>query len=276
MGIIIFDGVSSSDYGIRVEKQPNYEVPTRNCTASHVPGRNGDIILYSGSYDNVNRQYDCSFGSMNKDFHDFINGITEWLYSSRGYCRLEDSYEPDYFRLARYDSNLSVENIFNHGGKFNLTFNCKPQKFLKTGEKKIDFSFREKPKSIIFNPTKFDSLPIITIRSKGLSRIISEPHGWEQNYRKYYTSEIDYIKSSNQREGYIRLKYKPGDWDNYYFTYFQKKSDDEGKFVHVEEGTDWSEDAELYKGNNVYLVELEEQPEDWDANWSDYFNGMTI
>ena len=48
MGIIIFNGVSSMDLHTLVQHPPEYAFPEKDCEATHVPGRNGDIIVDTG------------------------------------------------------------------------------------------------------------------------------------------------------------------------------------------------------------------------------------
>lgn len=135
MGVIIFNGLSSKDYHIQVEHPPGYDIPEREFEAIHVPGRNGDILIGKNTYQNVTRSYEISFGSVKEKFPEMARRVSEWLHSTTTYARLEDSYEPEYFRLAVCSSGLSIENILFHGGRTTIEFNCKPQRFLKIGEK---------------------------------------------------------------------------------------------------------------------------------------------
>ena len=163
MGIVTFNGVSSKDLGIQVEHPPGYQTPVKDYDKIHVPGKNGDVVVYKGSYQNVNRTYDIAIGDTERSFTEMANSISEWLNSTDGYTRLEDSYEPEYYRLAIYEESPTITNIFQHGGRATVNFNCKPQRFLKSGDHKIITSVNTSLK----NPTKFSSLPIITVKGSG-------------------------------------------------------------------------------------------------------------
>lgn len=163
MGFVVFNGVSSEDFHIQVETPPGYEIPEREYESYHVPGRNGDILLETGAYKNVKRTYKLAVGSIEKRYVDIVNPMVEWLSSVKGYSRLEDSYEPEYYRMAMYAGNNTVSNILGAAGRVDIVFNCKPQRYLKAGEIPLFF---EKP-GIIRNPTKFNSLPKITIFGSG-------------------------------------------------------------------------------------------------------------
>ena len=160
MGIITFNGSSSEGIFV-VEHPPEYEIPEREYEIVPVPGRNGDLVFDKGSYKNVDRSYDIAVGKIGGDYTTLVNPISKWLHSTSGYARLEDSYEPDYYKLAMYSEKKSFSNIYQQAGRATITFNRKPQRFLKSGDTKIT-----NPTSII-NPTTFDSSPIITVRGTG-------------------------------------------------------------------------------------------------------------
>lgn len=164
MGVVIFNGVSSQDYGILVEHPPGYRTPARDYEAVHIPGRNGDLIIDSGSYQNVDRSYELAVGDPRKGFTAMANMLSEWVNSVSGYARLEDSYEPEYYRMAVFQNELDIENILGHAGRVTVDFNCKPQRFLKSGEEPVSFS----DPGYLRNPTGFASLPVIKAYGTGL------------------------------------------------------------------------------------------------------------
>lgn len=163
MGIVIYNGVSSKDYHIEVEHPPGYGIPERDYESVHVPGRNGDVIMYNGAYQNVKREYEISVGSLEKYMPELAVGISEWLFSSDSYAKLEDSYEPEHYRMAICLESTDIENILFHGGRGTVIFNCKPQRFLKVGDKSVRFTASGHLK----NPTGFNALPIVTINGSG-------------------------------------------------------------------------------------------------------------
>lgn len=164
MGIIIFNGLSSADYGIKVWQAPTYTIPERDYETVHVPGRDGDLILDKGSYKNTTRSYVVSFGRGDKkDFTLLANSLSEWLHSCSGYARLEDSYEPEYYRMAAYDESNDITNAYHQAGQATIKFNCKPQRFLKSGDAVITFS----KNGFLDNPTFFSARPIIKVYGNG-------------------------------------------------------------------------------------------------------------
>ena len=161
MGVIIFNNRSSADLGLEVETYPNYTFPEKEYNVIHVPGKNGDLLIDTETYSNSTRQYKVSAAARSMSLYHRINDIVEWLHSASGYARLEDSYEPDYFRMACYRESNNIENIFDQAGKATITFDCKPQRYLKTGLNTITLT----SSANITNPTSFTAEPIIKVYS---------------------------------------------------------------------------------------------------------------
>lgn len=168
MGIVIYNGISSLDFRIQVEHPPGYDTPSRDYEIVHVPGRNGDVIIDKKSYQNITRTYPISIGDPEQNFADLANTISEWLHSASGYARLEDTYEPNYYRMASYIEETNIENILFHGGRATINFTCKPQRYLKIGERPIVFQGN---RGVLKNPTRFDALPIIQVTGSGAATI---------------------------------------------------------------------------------------------------------
>ena len=159
MGVIIFNNKSSADCRIQVAHPPGYAYPERDYTITHIPGRNGDIIQDNGCYKNVERTYEVSFDAPNEDFATYANAVSAWLHSTTGYARLEDSYEPNYYRMATYQESNIFENLYNQAGTATIVFECKPQRFLKTGDNTITVQ----NSLTIMNPTGFEAYPLFKV-----------------------------------------------------------------------------------------------------------------
>ena len=159
MGVIIFNNKSSADCRIQVAHPPGYAYPERDYTITHIPGRNGDIIQDNGCYKNVERTYEVSFDAPNEDFAAYANSVSAWLHSTTGYARLEDSYEPNYYRMATYQESNIFENLYNQAGTATIVFECKPQRFLKTGDNTITVQ----NSLTIMNPTGFEAYPLFKV-----------------------------------------------------------------------------------------------------------------
>lgn len=157
MGTIVYNGVRSDSFGLVVEHPPNYQYPEREYDLTHIPGRNGDYINDYGSYQNVPRKYEVAIGEYDGDFDTFATRIADWLHSGAGYLRLEDSYQPEYYRMAMYMEENEIENILAQAGRVTISFNCMPQRFLKSGEAAVYFGAH----GSLTNPTNQKAVPIV-------------------------------------------------------------------------------------------------------------------
>lgn len=134
---LIFDGKSSKDFGVYISGLNTYNAPERDISTVSVPGRNGDLTIDNGRYKNVDIVYPAFIYA---DFDNNIEGLRNYLLSKKGFKRLEDTYHPDEFRLARYKGNFSADVVdWLEAGEFDLKFDCYPQRFLKSGEQDITF-----------------------------------------------------------------------------------------------------------------------------------------
>ncbi len=149
-----------------VEHPPGRVIPRRKMEVLSIPGRNGDIILPQDAYESIPQIYDIHIPSAilkNRPRLDrAMRSVSNWL-CVPGYNRLEDSYEPDVFRMAYFVGDQSIENILNKGGRAQIEFICRPERWLKVGEFPIMFHVP----GLIFNPTDKPSSPIITVYGSG-------------------------------------------------------------------------------------------------------------
>ena len=162
---LTFGGVCSADYGIYITGEGVFNAPERVVEFVDVPGRNGAIALDQGSYSNISVTYPAgAFGLSQKEFREALAEFRNAVLSQKGYQRLEDTYHPDEFRMGLYASGLEVEPAGqNIAGQFELTFNCKPQRWLVAGDLPIPVDSGD----VLQNPTLFDSEPLLEIEGYG-------------------------------------------------------------------------------------------------------------
>ena len=164
----IFAGESSLDYGIGISGSGTYNKPPKRVETQSVPGRNGDLVIEDGSYENLEYTFPAYIV---EDLPVRIDGLAAMLLSAKGYQRIEDTYHPEHFRMGVYTKGLDIETgTLNAYGRFDITFNVKPQKFLLSGEHETAFT----DNGIITNPTRFASKPLIRVYGTGVLGINSE------------------------------------------------------------------------------------------------------
>lgn len=146
---LVFNGIDTSDYGIIISGAGTYATPERDITSLSVPGRNGDIHFDNGRYNNIQVTYECG---ISKGFESKYLPFMRQMLSAPVYSRLEDDYHLDEFRLGTFRAEMVPDvGTIMRSGKFELVFDCKPQRFLKAGES---------PR-LTLNTTAAETLPII-------------------------------------------------------------------------------------------------------------------
>lgn len=160
-GTITFNGTSSEDFGLIVEKLPQSVHASRRGDLITIPGRNGVIVREDGSYDTYTQEYQISFSQaeQNRDPYQTARDIAVWLLGASGFCRLEDGFEPEHFRLARYSGEFNVDTVLMEYGKATLTFDVQPKRYLKSGETPLTFTGGST--TSITNPTQFEARPLL-------------------------------------------------------------------------------------------------------------------
>lgn len=152
----VFDGVDSRSLGLRQQGPMEFDGAEPVVTSIEVPGRNGDLHYFDGNYSNIEAEVSCYV--LRKDVDKALSAINRWLMMGFGYKRLEVSSEPDYYRMARVAGGPGTEIRVNLLAPFDITFDCKPQKFLKDGEKTITIT-----EATTLQNEWFPSLPLLKI-----------------------------------------------------------------------------------------------------------------
>lgn len=128
---LIFGGVNLSDYGVWISGEGTFNAPSRSFELVSIPGRNGDLIIDNGKWENIMVTYPAY---IEKGFRGKFPDFRMMLCNMTGYQTLEDTYHPNEYRQAVFVNGFTVETgQFNKSGRFEISFNCKPQRFLKSG-----------------------------------------------------------------------------------------------------------------------------------------------
>ena len=156
---LIFNGKSTKDFGVYISGLKTFDAPERDVEIISIPGRNGDLTIDNGRYKNIDVSYPAFiYDRMDEN----VAGLRNYMLSQNGYVRLEDTYHPDEFRLARFKGPFSAKVVdWLEAGEFDLTFDCYPQRFLKEGEIEITIPHGETVN--VYNQYGMTSKPIIRV-----------------------------------------------------------------------------------------------------------------
>lgn len=161
INFIVFNGKKLKDYGVFISGEAVFNAPKRSTTSVTVPGRNGALTLDNGRYENITLKYPAFIV---RSFKDRVAELRNFVLTQSGYQRLEDTYHPDEYRLARWSTDFSVkpdEELL--AGEFDLEFDCYPQRFLKSGENAIEITSA----TTIINEQMTTALPLIRAYGTG-------------------------------------------------------------------------------------------------------------
>lgn len=162
---LVFGSVDSSDYGIYITGEAVYNAPQRAVEMVSVPGRNGAIEIDQGRWENLEVTYSAGcFGDNQSDFATNIRNFRNAVCSQIGYQKLTDTYNSNEYRMALYLSGLDVSpESLSRAGKFKITFDCKPQRWLVSGESEQTVASGGK----LTNPTLLDASPLLMVEGYG-------------------------------------------------------------------------------------------------------------
>lgn len=158
---LTFNGIDSLSLGVAISGEGSYDAPSRDVSSYTIPGRNGTLLYDNGRYNNITVSYPAFvIGNLPTT----AANIRAWLMTPTTYARVEDDYHTDEFRLGIFSGTIGFNTTaWNQHAEFEIKFNCKPQRFLKSGESAVAVTNG----GTISNPTDYAALPIITVTGTG-------------------------------------------------------------------------------------------------------------
>lgn len=103
----------------------NWITPERDIERKPVPGRNGDLIIDNGRYNNIELTIECYIKG---DFIRLYDSMRAYLMSDTEYHRFIDSLYPNEYRMVRV-TNVESKVATRTGGTVEITLDAKPQRF---------------------------------------------------------------------------------------------------------------------------------------------------
>lgn len=163
MNSFTFAGKNSyTDFGCAIETSKTWAMPVRDVTHIKVPGRNGDVLLDNGRWDNVTVTYRIGVGEGvdEQTATSRYNALRAFLCQQVGYQQLSDTAHPDEYRMASFEGGIQPSVTIYEGRQghidMDVSFSCKPQRYVSAGS--------TKPENIQFpNETGFTAYPLLLI-----------------------------------------------------------------------------------------------------------------
>ena len=195
------DGVDSRSFGVYISGQGTFSAPGREYNMIPVPGRNGDLVGYERRFENLELTYEAFI------YHNFKQNVADFrnfLLSLFGYQDLVDSYHPNEIRKVLFEGPFDPDvTARNDAGRFDLKFNCKPQRFLASGNQVTTLT----ADGSITNPTRFASQPLLRVYGTGVLGIGSQSITITQadEYTDIDCEMMDAYKGTLSKNRYIQL-----------------------------------------------------------------------
>lgn len=155
------DGIDARSVGIQLQAPIEFSEAVPIVEAQAIPGRNGDLIFYTGSYENRGASASCF--CLQKDVEKAVSSAGRFLMGKKGYRRLETSDDPDHYWMARVENSPGIEQRLRTLAPFKIGFDCKPQRFVKDGENTVVFTSN----GSLFNQYGQIALPLIKLYGQG-------------------------------------------------------------------------------------------------------------
>ena len=159
-----YDGKSSRDYDVYLTGEGVFNAPERAVEMLEIPGRNGNYALDQGKFNNISVTYKAGIVDVSEsNFADKVSAVRNWLCSKVGYKRLSDDYNPNEYRMAVFKSGVNIDHVDLKTGEFEITFDCKPQRWLTSGETAVSVA----DGGTLDNPTPFEAEPLLAVDGYG-------------------------------------------------------------------------------------------------------------
>ena len=163
---ITFGGVTSSTYDIYISGEGVWSAPARDAEMVTIPGRNGAFVHDKERFENIEVTYPAFIvKDNNTNFRTKIDDFRNAMCAQVGYQKLVDTFHPSEYRMAALVDGMEISPILynDHAATFDITFNCKPQRFLTSGDTAVAVANN----GTITNPTLFDAKPQLQVWGYG-------------------------------------------------------------------------------------------------------------
>ena len=144
--------------GLELQGPVSVSGATPNVTEYRIPGRNGKLHEWDGTY--ADRRISASCYMLSHTTQREIREASAWILGG-GYRKLILSHDEEHFYLARVVSGVPENVRLGLLNPFYIEFSAKPQRFLLSGEREVNVD------RTIYNPTEQTALPIIKITGSG-------------------------------------------------------------------------------------------------------------
>ncbi|EGT4908111.1 phage tail protein [Clostridioides difficile] len=149
---------------LRIKEMNNLSSPQRSIEKISIAGRNGDLTIDNGNFENFTLEIDCDIDAQSTDIEEVATKLKAWLQKDFSYKKLFAN-TTDFYYLAYCSNKLDISRIAKNFGEVLLQFDCMPFRYVNNSEQIILDTINKKSTTI----TNFyrESKPIFYIEATG-------------------------------------------------------------------------------------------------------------
>lgn len=220
------DGESSRTYGVYITGKAVYNAPQREVEMISIAGRNGKFALDKGRFENIEVTYPAGiYAETEEDFAEAVSNFRNYLCSRDGYVRIEDEYNPNEYRMGVYKSGLEVTPKLLKAGEFDITFDCKPQRWLTSGETAVTIGEWGETETAsgdivsVENPTGILAVKALAVSLSPIQDLNGYDKPWVGGAGKNKVSNVTYSNPTTRYGAAILASYSLEEGKRYIFSF---------------------------------------------------------
>lgn len=183
-----FNGTTASSLGVKVSYRPDMPSPEKNIEEIAIPGRDGALIEWDGTYADIDIEVDMNFIISPDDWGYMFRQVKRWL-SKTGNLRFSD--DPEYFYKVKNITINTTERTVREAGEFTAVFRCDPYIYAKAGINEMNLS------EAAYNPGAI-AKPVYKIKGEGLCRLTVNGKTFSINVGQNATIDTDLMLAYRQ------------------------------------------------------------------------------
>jgi len=131
---IFYNGESCKDVGLSIISRPTIPTPQREYKTIKVEGRDGELHVDKGTYQDISITIGFNFVSKNPDiWAQDLRRVKKWLYNGKD-NRLILSDDPEYYYMVKRAEMTDSERAARRIGKFKIKFTCEAYMYRVDGQ----------------------------------------------------------------------------------------------------------------------------------------------
>ena len=170
MNFFEYNGIRSSDMGVKISGKNIFSAPKYDLSFQAIPGRDGELINSNNRFPNATVSYTCFIPAKSiQELSEKVTAVKAWLYTEPDrYHTLMDSYDTVFFRKAVFNNKLDIADQVNKIGVFTVNFSCHPYRYSHVGQLLTKHSTSG---FVLSNPYPFNAKPYLKLNGSGTGKL---------------------------------------------------------------------------------------------------------